>query len=261
MFSDRTLPDAVAAVREQHAPDALVLNCGRDFETVPSEQAEELGLLVDALDPASAPAEWVPPDAPEILDRFAGGTFTIGMPGDGSVVWTRQTDPPVVLVKPRLEGSPDDFVDFLVAEALVEVGLDEPEHFLQFFADAYPEFHTAARSYLDPAETYQVAAACYDAYLGLATRDVFGGWRETHPALFEAWLDAGEGLESRLSGLSTALASGETSFGDAAELACNGVKHASDLPSPFDALDAEAYRDHGSDYAVEWAERTFEALS
>ena len=261
MFSERPLDAAVAAVRESHAPDALVLDCERDFETVPPEQAEELGLLVDALAPASAPGEWVPADAPEILHRYAGGQFTIGMPGDGSVVWTRRTDPPVVLVKPRLDGSPEAFVDFLLAEAFVQVGLDEPEHFLHFFAERYPEFHDAATGYLDASGAYQVAAACYDAYLGLQTRDVFAGWSDTHPDLFAAWLDAGERLEPRLSGLSTAMARGETSFGDAAELACSGVKHASDLPRPFDALDAEAYRDHGAAYAVRWAERTFDALS
>lgn len=261
MFSERPLGDAVTQVKEEFAPTALVFDCERDFETVPPEQAEELGLLVDSLDPASTPSNWVPADAPELLHRFAGGQFTIGMPGDGSVVWTRQTDPPVVLVKPRLEGSPDAFVDFLLAEAFVEVGLDEPEHFLQFFRDQYPPFHDAATPYLDANDTYQVAAACYDAYLGLRTRDTFAGWSDTHPDLFDAWLDAGERLEPRLTGLSTAMARGETSFGDAAELACSGVKHASELPSPFDALDADAYRDHGASYAVQWAERTFEALS
>jgi len=261
MFSERPLGDALAAVRESHAPGALVLDCERDFETVPPEQAEELGIVVDGLDPASAPSEWVPADAPEILQRYAGGQFTVGMPGDGSVVWTRQTDPPVVLVKPRLEGSPDAFVDFLLAEAFVELSLDEPEHFLGFFGAEYPAFHDAATPYLDATGAYQVAAACYDAHLGLRTRDIFAGWSESHPDLFDAWLDAGDRLEPRLSGLSTAMARGETSFGDAAELACSGVKHASDLPSPFDALDAEAYRDHGAAYAVRWAERTFEALS
>ncbi len=261
MFSERSLGDAVTAVKEEFAPDALVLDCARDFETVPPEQAEELGLLVDGLDPASAPGEWVPADAPELLHRYASGQFTIGMPGDGSVVWTRQTDPPVVLVKPRLEGSPDTFVDFLLAEAFVQVSLGEPEQFLGFFSDRYPAFHDAAIRYTDADGAYQVAAACYDAYLGLQTRDIFAGWRDTSPDLFEAWLDAGERLEPRLSELSTAMARGETAFGDAAELACSGVKHSGDLPTPFDALDASAYCDHGAVYAVQWAERTFEALS
>lgn len=261
MFSEHTLGDSVAAVRDQHAPDALVFDCERDFETIPPAQAEELGLQVDELDPASAPSEWVPADAPELLHRFASQQFTIGMPGDGSVVWTRQTDPPAIFVKPRLEESPEPFVDFLLAEAFVEVGLDEPEHFLQFFGDTYPEFHAAAESALEPVEIYQVAAACYDAYLGLQTRDVFAEWGDTNPELFDAWLDAGERLEPRLSGLSTAMARGETEFGDAAELACSAVKHAAEIPTPFDALDADAYRDHGPAYAVKWAERTFEALA
>ena len=261
MFSERPLGDTLAAVRESHAPEAIVLDCERDFETVPPEQAEELGLVVDTFDPASAPTEWVPADAPELLHRYAGSQFTVGMPGDGSVVWTRQTEPPVVLVKPRLEGSPEPFVDFLLVEALVELSLDEPEHFLDFFGEEYPAFHDAATQYLDAGGAYQVAAACYDAYLGLRTRDIFAGWDETYPALFDSWLDAGERLEPRLDGLSTAMARGETSFGDAAELACSGVKHSAALPTPFDALDAGAYRDHGPAYAVQWAERTFEALS
>jgi hypothetical protein len=261
MFSERTLGDDVRAVRDEYAPDTLVFDCERDFETIPPAQAEELGLLVDTLDPASAPSEWVPAAAPEILHRFAGEEFTIGMPGDGSIVWTSQTDPPAVFVKPRLEGSPEPFVNFLLAEAFVEIGLDEPEHFLQFFGDAYPEFHAAAQSALEPTEIYQVAAACYDAYLGLQTRDIFAEWGDTHPALFDAWLDAGERLEPRLSGLSTAMARGETEFGDAAELACSAIKHAAEIPTPFDALDAETYREHGPAYAVQWAERTFEALA
>lgn len=261
MFSERPLDGDLQAVRERHAPDALVLDCANDFETVPPAQAEELGLLVDSLDPTSAPDEWVPADAPEILHRYAGTQFTVGMPGDGGVVWTRQTDPPVVLVKPRLEGSPEPFVDFLLAEALVEVGLEEPEHFLHFFDGEYPAFHDAATASLDPTGAYQVAAACYDAYLGLQTRDYFAGWNDDSPDLFDAWLDAGERLEPRLSGLSTALARGETDFGDAAELACSAIKHAGELPSPFDALDTDSYRDHGVSYAVKWAERTFEALA
>ena len=261
MFSERTLGDDVSSVRDEYAPDALVFDCERDFETIPPAQADELGLLVDALDPATVPSEWVPADAPEILHRFAGEQFTIGMPGDGSVVWTRQTDPPAVFVKPRLEGSPEPFVDFLLAEAFVEVGLDEPEQFLQFFGESYPAFHAAAAAYLEPAEVYQVAAACYDAYLGLQTRDIFAEWGDTHPALFDAWLDAGERLEPRLSGLSPAMARGETDFGDAAELACSAIKHAAEIPTPFDALDADAYREHGPAYAVKWAERTFEVLA
>jgi hypothetical protein len=257
MFTERSLSEAVEAVRDTHAPDALVLDCARDFETIPAAQAEELGLLVDALDPVSHPEAWLPPDAPEVLDRYAGPDLTVGMPGDGSVAWTRQTDPPVVLCKNRLDESPDPFAAFLVAEALVEVGLDEPEHFLGFFGESYPEFAEHARPLLGPVETYQVGAACYDAYLGLQTREVFADWEGE---LFEAWVDAGERLEPRLEGLSAAVARGETSFADAAELACSAVKHAGDISSPFAALDAHVYLDHGPAYAVEWIERTVETL-
>jgi len=261
MFDERPLDGALAAVRESHAPRTIVLDCERDFQTLPLARAEELGLLVDSLDPASAPDGWLPPDAPEILRRYAGSAFTVGTPGDGGVTWTRQTDPAVVIVKPRLDGSPAAFVDFLVAEALVQVGLDEAEQFLPFLGSRYPAFAAAAGVYLDPAGTYQVAAACHEAYLGLATREVFAGWEDDHPGLFAAWLDAGRRLEPRLDDLPTAMARERTDFGDAAELACSAVKHAGDVPVPFDALDADAYRDHGADYAVEWAERTFEALA
>jgi hypothetical protein len=261
MFRERTLGGSLTAVRESWAPGALVLEAGRDFETLDPARAEDLGLLVDDIDPASAPAGWLPPDAPAALERYASGEFTVGMPGDGGVAWTEQTAPPVVVVKPRLEGSPEGFVDFLLAEALVQVGLDAPEHFLGFFGDRYPAFASAARAYLDPAGTYQVAAACHEAHVGLATRDVFAGWEDDYPDLFDAWVDAGNRLEPRLDGIQEALAQGRTEFGDAAELACSAIKHAGDVPAPFDALDAAAYRDHGADYAVEWAERTFEALA
>jgi len=257
MFTERTLSEAVAGVHERHAPDALVLDCAENFETLPPAQAEELLLVTDSINPATYPDEWLPPDAPDVLRQYAGGDLTIGMPGDGSVIWTHQTDPPVVICKPRLDESPDAFADFLLAEALVEVGLDEPEHFLGFFADEYTEFAAATAPMLSPVETYQVAAACYDAYLGLQTREVFAEWEG---ALFDAWLDAGDRLEPRLDGLPAEMARGGTRFADATELACSAVKHAGDLPSPFDALDASVYRDHGPDFAVQWAERTVDAL-
>lgn len=257
MFTERKLADAVAGVRDSHAPDAIVLDSARDFETVPSAKAEELGLVVDSLTPYSCPVEWLPADAPDVLAEFAGSELTIGMPGDGGVVWTHQTDPPVVIWKPRLEGSPESFIDFLLAEALVEVRLDEPEHFIGFFEDSYPDFAAATGDRLGPAETYQLAAACYDAYLGLQTRDIFADWEGE---LFDAWLDAGERLEPRLSDLSGAIARGELSFPEAAELACSAVKHAGDLPAPFDALDSSVYLDHGPEFAVEWAKRTVEAF-
>jgi hypothetical protein len=176
------------------------------------------------------------------------------MPGDGGVAWTRQTDPPCVFVKPRLAGSPEAFVDFLIAEALVEVSLDEPEQFLGFFGEAYPEF-AAAVDDLGGADTYQLAAALYDAYLGLQTGPVFADWADDYPDLYAAWVDAGERLEPRLADLPAEVARGQTAFPAAAELACNAVKHDLDIPAPFDALATEAYRDHGAAYAVQWARK------
>jgi hypothetical protein len=272
MFDRRELSGPVATVRDRHAPAALVLDVAGEFEILPPELAENLGPMVDRFDPLSYPEEWVPTDAPEQLHRLAGGEFTIGMPGDGGVAWTRQTDPPTVFVKPRLEGSPDAFVSFLVAEALVEDGTDLPEHFLGFFESRYTDL--AASVSLSPADTYQLANAVYDAYVGLHTREVFGAWEPVEDdggstnlddsadltPLHEAWIDAGERLEPRLSGLAEEVATGETSFAAAAELACSAVKHGIDPPTPFGALDTAAYRHHGADYAVEWVERTLAEL-
>jgi len=260
MFSERDLSTGLSAVRGEQAPGALVLDCARDFETLPAAQAEDLALVTDALDPRTYPDEWLPADAPELLRRYASDELTVGAPGDGGVAWTRQTEPPVVLVKPRLEGSPDAFVDFLVAEALVQVGLDRPEHFLGFFGERYRDLAAAGEGRLDPTSTYQLAAALYDAYLGLHAREVFADWDGDRPELFDAWVDAGERLEPRLADLSTELARGETGFGDAAELACAAVKHGTDPPTPFGALDTDAYREYGADYAVQWAEKTFDRL-
>lgn len=256
MFEARELPRNLEAVREDHAPEALVFDCDRDFETLPSGEAEELGLVVDSLEPASYPSEWLPADAPDVLYRYAGSDFTIGMPGDGSVAWTRQTDPPVVLVKPRVLGSPEAFVDFLLAESLVELGLEVPEHFLGFFEGGYRDLDRAVD--LDSHGTYQVAAALYDGWVGLEVREVFATWHETRPELGAAWQDAGERLEGRVSGLPQAVARGETDVADATELACAAIKHAIELPPPFAALDTAAYRDHGPAFAIKWAEKTFD---
>ena len=259
MFAPRDLPADLASVRETHVPEALVLDCERDFETIPPAQAETLGMLVDSLDPCSAPEEWLPADAPDQLRRFAGEEFTIGMPGDGGVTWTRQTRPPTVFVKARTRGSPEDFLDFLIGEALVEAGLDHPEHFLGFFGEQYRDLADATP--LSPADTYQLAVALYDAYLGLDTRETFRGWADERPRLHAAWVDAGERLQPRLDGLSREVATGRTEFAAAAELACSGVKHGLDLPTPFGALDTAAYRHAGPEYAVTWARKTFEQLS
>ncbi|MXV62996.1 hypothetical protein GS429_13140 [Natronorubrum sp. JWXQ-INN-674] len=259
MFDARELSSPVEAIRDEHAPDVQILDCERDFETLDPARAEDLGLVVDALEPASYPSAWLPADAPTLLERYASPDLTIGMPGDGSIVWTRQTEPPIVLVKPRVEGSPEEFVDFLLAEALVELDLDVPEHFIGFFEDEYPELDRAVD--LDPTGTYQVAAALYDGWIGLQTRAVFADWHDDHPELADAWQDAGTRLEDRVSGLPRAVARGETEFADATELACASIKHAIELPAPFAALDTEAYRDHGPEYAIRWAEKTFDSLA
>ncbi len=259
MFERRPLSSELEAVRDQYAPDTQVLDCSSDFETLPPEQAEDLGLLVDALDPDSYPTEWLPDDAPTLLARYASSDFTIGMPGDGSVVWTRQTEPPMVLIKPRVEGSPESFVEFLIAEAFVELHLDVPEHFLGFFEDGYHDLDSAVT--LDPGGTYQIAAALYDGWVGLQSRDVFAAWHDEHPALADAWQDAGTRLEDRVADLPRAVARGDTDFADATELACAALKHAIELPPPFAALDTSAYEDHGPEYAIQWAAKTFDSLS
>jgi hypothetical protein len=266
MFSKRDLPADLEAVREGHAPGAVVLDCERDFETLPPDTAETLGLFVDRLDPASFPESWLPADAPELLVRYASETFTVGLPGDGGVTWTGQTTPPTVVVKARTTGSPEAFLDFLVAEALVEAGLADrddgralPESFLAFFGERYRDLADATT--LSPADTYQLAVALYDAYRGLHTRETFAGWADDHPRLHEAWRDAGERLQPRLDGLAREVATDRTAFPAAAELACSGVKHGCDLPTPFGALDTAAYRESGAEYAVVWARKTFEKLA
>jgi hypothetical protein len=279
VFSRRSLSDDAAAVRDAYAPDALVVDVDADFETLPPETAEELGLLADGLDPAAYPAEWLPEDAPAILRRYAGTDFTVGTPGDGTVVWTSQTEPPTVLVKQRAEGTPDAFLQFLLAEAFVEIGVGVPEQFLPFFGESYAEL--AAATPTDPADTYQLAAALFDAWVGLHTREVFASWDgetdpaaaladvsgtepaeelPTHPAVFDAWADAGDRLAGRLDDLAGEIARGETTFPAATEYACAAVKHGLELPAPFGALDTAAYRDHGADFAVEWARKTYDQL-
>lgn len=120
---------------------------------------------------------------------------------------------------------------------------------------------------LDPAATYQLAAALFDAYVGISTRETFAGWEDEHDELYDQWTDGRTRLQPRLEGLSEAVASGRTDFADAAEFACSAIKHRPpggdadfELPSPFAALDSEAYREYGATYAVRWAEKTFEAL-
>ena len=257
-FERRPLDGEVEAVHDAYAPDALVLDVGRDFDTLPPAVAEDLGLLVDRLDPVSYPSDWLPADAPDPLVQYAGSAFTIGLPADGTVVWTRQTDPPTVLVKFRARGTPDDFLNFLLAEAFVQVSLDVPESFLPFFGDRYVDLDRAVAA--PPAEVYQVAAALYEAWVGRQTRPVFAAWADDYPALYDAWDDAGSRLEPRLESLPAEVARGKTSFAAATEYACSAVKHGLDLPAPFSALDTEAYLEYGAEYALQWAEKTFEQL-
>src|SRR6056297_832976 len=260
MFSERALEGDVAAVREAYGPETVVLNAATDFETLDPAAAEDLLLVTDSVDPLSLDPSWLPDSAPDQLRRYVGSDFTVGLPGDGGVAWTTQTEPACVIVKPRLETSPDAFVDFLVAEAVVETTLGEPEQFVEFFGDRYRELAAVTDPRIGSTGTYQLAVALYDAYLGLQTREVFESWADDYPGLHAAWTDAGERLEPRLSDLSGELARGQTDFAAAAELACSAVKHGLELPAPFAALDTAAYGDHGADYAVRWAEKTFDQL-
>lgn len=257
MFTERELDGDLAAVRDAYAPGAVVLDCDRDFETLPPEHREDLLLLADELTPREYDQSWLPADSPELLRQLATTDFVVGMPGDGAVAWTTQTDPPLVFVKARIEGTPDDFADFLVAEALVEAGLGLPERFLGFFADEYPAFAAAVDG--DPTTAYQLAAAVATAFRGLHTRREFETWDADFPRLHDAWVDAGERVAPRLDGLAGELAHGETSFADAGELACSAVKHDVDVPAPFAALDSPAFRRHGAEYAVTWAQKVYDA--
>jgi len=261
MFTERSLSPTLRALREQYAPEAVVLDVEQDFEILPPAAAEDLGLLVDVLDPATYPTAWLPDNAPQALQQYASPTFTIGMPDDGTVVWTAQTDPPTVLLKKRAEGTPEAFLEFLVAEAFVQIDCDVPEHFLPFFGEQYATL--AEQTGLGPADTYQIAAALFEGWVGLQTREIFESWDETaeFESLYETWLDAGQRLDGRLNDLSRAVAHGEMTFPEATEYACSAIKHGRELPTPFAALDTDAFREYGAEYAVQWADKTVSALS
>ncbi|MFB6068751.1 MAG: hypothetical protein ABEJ90_02375 [Halobacterium sp.] len=255
MFTERDLSGDLAGVRDAYAPGALVLDSEQDFETVPHQHRDDLAALVDDVTIRDYEASWLPEDVPRFLERLTSSDFIVGSSGDGAVAWTKQTVPPVVLVKPRVEGSPESFVDFLVAEALVEAGLELPEQFLGFFRERYADFDDAVGR--DPLTVYQLGNALYEAYCGLHTREEFETWADDYPVLYDAWEDAGERIAPRVADLPDEIARGETDVPDAAELACNAVKHGLDVPAPFGALDSVAYRRHGADYAVKWAEKVF----
>ena len=291
MFSTRPLDADLDAVREAHAPGSPVLDVDADFETLPPAAAEDLGLFVDGLAPASFPVEWLPDEVPDLLRKYAGQPFTVGLPGDGTVVRTAQTEPQTVLVKQRAEGTPDDFLAFLIADRLVQIGVEPtpgslpdettallpegadsrlPESFLPFFGERYRDLDAAIRrpdpdtgdstTGLGPSDVFQIAAALFDAWVGLYTRDTFASWEGTHSRLFDAWIDAGDSLEGRLGALAGEVARGETEFASATEYACSAVRHGLDLPAPFAALDTAAYRDRGAAYAVTWAEKTVASM-
>ncbi len=261
MFSRRELSATLSSARQQYAPEAVVLDVAQDFEILPPAAAEDLGLFVERLDPATYPAAWLPDNAPRALQQFGSSTFTIGMPGDGTVVWTAQTEPPTVLLKKRAEGTPNAFLELLLAEAFVQIDCGVSEHFLPFFGEQYAEL--ATRTGLGAADVYQIAAALFEAWVGLQTREVFRSWSDTpeFKPLYETWVDAGQRLEGRLSDLSRAVAHGEMTFPEATEYACSAIKHDRELPTPFAALDTEAYAAYGAEYAVQWADKTVAALS
>lgn len=259
MFEERSLSPALSRVREEHIADALVLDCEGDFQSLPPEALDDLALITDSISPVSYPDEWLPEDAPEILRRYAGPDFIVGTPGDGSIMWTAQTTPPICFVKARIEGVPEEFVSFLIAEALVEIGLDLPEGFLGFFGERYPDLARATA--LDPNSVYQIGNALYTGWRGLHTREVFADWKIDEPELHTAWMDAGRRLEGRVSELPKLVARNELDFAEATELACGAIKHGLDLPAPFGALDTKAYREHGASFGVRWAEKTFEAVA
>lgn len=261
MFSERSLSPTLTAVRERYAPASTVLDVDQDFETLPPAVAEDLGLLAETIEPASYPAEWLPDEAPAALEGYAGPAFTIGMPDNGTVVWTRQTEPPTVLLKKRAEGTPDTFLEFLLAEAFVQIGCEVPEHFLPFFGPQYAELAEATG--LGPADVYQIAAALFDGWVGLQTREAFSSWGDDpeFEPLYETWVDAGQRLGGRLDDLSRSVAHSEMTFPEATEYACSAIKHDLELPTPFSALATDAYREYGAEYGVKWADKTVSSLA
>lgn len=292
MFSPRSLAEDLTEIRAEHAPDSVVLDVESDFETLPPAAAEDLGFFVDELSPASYPDAWLPGETPKLLRRYAGPTFTIGLPGDGTVVRTTQTRPEAILVKRRAEGTPEGFLAFLIADRLVRAGTSPasgalgsdrvpdrgvPETFLPFFGELYVELDEAIRrphdqlddasdgsrgspTGFDSTDVFQIAYALFEGWVGLHTREVFSSWEETHPRLYDAWVDAGERLEGRLQELPSEIARGRTDFASATEYACSAVRHGLDLPAPFAALDTAAYRERGAPYAVAWAEKTVSSM-
>lgn len=258
MFQPYGLRDDLGVLRDDHVPDLQVLECEDEFEAMPSDWLYELALVTEAFEPATVPDEWIPADAPDVLRRLTDEEPAIGLPGDGGVTWTRQTDPALVFVKPRLSGAPPDFRDFLVAEAILQCHLDHPETFLKFFGEEYHALQGAAEG--DPDLAYRLGVSLFEGWQGLRTRGRFRDWAEAYPRLHGAWDDAGARLGGRIEELPALLASGSMKFGAATELACSAIKHDLELPPPFGALDVGAFREHGATYAVRWTEKTIAQL-
>lgn len=254
MFTERDLADDVVDLRDELVPTLLVLDVEKEFEAMPAEWVYDLAIVTESIDPLSYPPDWVPADAPNALRRLTDSEPRIGLPGDGGVTWTAQTDPPLVFVKPRLAGAPADFVDFLVVEAIQQIALGQPEHALGFFAERYLDLQTAVGG--DPELAFGLSVALTEGWRGLETRAEFRTWADSWPRLHEAWADAGNRLEERVSELPQLVADGTLGFVDATELACSAIKHDLELPPPFAALDVAAYREQGAAFAVRWAAET-----
>lgn len=253
MFAARDLSDDLAALRDEHAPSARVVETEQEFETMPTDWLFELAIVTDELQPLAYPADWLPDDATSAARRTTDRDPAIGMPDDGSVTWTRQTEPPMVFIKPRAAGLPDEFCDFLIGEALVELGAAYPETPVCFFRERYRSVQSAVGS---PTVAYQLAAALRTGWIGRETRTIFTEWADPYPGLHAGWVDAGDRLRDRVESIPTLLNTGEIAFGDATELACSAIKHDLALPAPFAAIDVEAYSEQGPEFAERWIEET-----
>lgn len=253
MFTERTLSSDLADLLEDVSPQTQVLDCEQEFETMPADWVYELALITDDIHSLGYPDSWVPDDAPNAAQRTTGANPVIGMPDDGSVAWTRQTDPPFVFVKPRASGLPDEFRDFLIAEAIVEVSRDIPETPVGYFAETYRTVHETVES---PMVAFQLAAALRRGWIGLHTRETFAEWDEPKPRLHAAWADAGDRLVDRVEEIPTLMAEGQLGFADGTELACNAIKHDISLPSPWAAVDVDTFAEHGAPFAVRWIEES-----
>ena len=259
MFSEYALGEDLIELCENTDCDTLVVESQRDFEALPEDALFEVALLTEDISPTPCPESWLSEDSPQTLSRLTKNDLAIGLPGDGSVTWTAQTTPPLIIIKPRIAGAPTDFKDFLIAEAILQLSRDHPEHLLSFFREDYRSLEGAVNG--DSDLSYRLAIALYRGWQGLDTRASFQTWEEKYPRLGAAWSSAGGHLEGRVSELPTLLADGTMGFGAATELACSALKHDISLPAPFRALDVESFRDHGARFAIKWAERTYAQLA